>query len=138
MDLASNTRAAADQTLWHALPADDVAKRLATRIDRGLEVDEAQRRLQQHGPNRLPAGKKRGPFWRFAAQMNNVLVFVLLGAGFVKLMLGLWLDAGIIYGVVILNALLGFIQEGLRGEGARLHPQYALGRSADGAGWYRG
>ena len=68
--------------------------------------------MQKYGPNRLPEGKKRGPFMRFLAQLNNILVYVLLGAGFVKLMLGLWLDAGIIFGVVLLNALLGFIQEG--------------------------
>jgi calcium-translocating P-type ATPase len=49
---------------------------------------------------------------RFLSQFNNVLVYVLLSAGFTKLMLDLWLDAGIIFGVVILNALLGFIQEG--------------------------
>ena len=49
---------------------------------------------------------------RFFAQLNNVLVYVLLGAGFVKLMVGLWLDAAVILGVVIINALLGFIQEG--------------------------
>ena len=69
-------------------------------------------RFQKYGPNRLPEGKKRGPFMRFLSQLNNILVYVLLGAGFVKLMLGLWLDAGIIFGVVLLNALLGFIQEG--------------------------
>ena len=49
---------------------------------------------------------------RFLSQFNNILVYVLLGAGFIKLMLNLWLDAAIIFGVVILNALLGFIQEG--------------------------
>ena len=49
---------------------------------------------------------------RFLSQFNNILVYVLLAAGFVKLMVGLWLDAAIILGVVIINALLGFIQEG--------------------------
>ena len=49
---------------------------------------------------------------RFLSQFNNVLVYVLLGAGFTKLMLNLWVDAAIIFGVVILNALLGFFQEG--------------------------
>ena len=44
--------------------------------------------------------------------LNNILVYVLLGAGFVKLMVGLWLDAAVILGVVIINALLGFFQEG--------------------------
>ena len=49
---------------------------------------------------------------RFLAQFNNVLVYVLLTAGFIKLMLSLWLDASIIFAVVILNSLLGFLQEG--------------------------
>jgi calcium-translocating P-type ATPase len=49
---------------------------------------------------------------RFISQFNNILVYVLLGAGFTKMMLGLWIDASIILGVVILNGLLGFIQEG--------------------------
>ncbi|MBL8529596.1 MAG: HAD-IC family P-type ATPase [Burkholderiales bacterium] len=112
MDVAANAGAAGDDTLWHALPTDKVLRELSTSVDRGLDADEAQRRLQQHGANRLPEGKKRGPFVRFLSQLNNILVYVLLGAGFVKLMLGLWLDAGIIFGVVLLNALLGFIQEG--------------------------
>src|SRR5208283_1262045 len=79
---------------------------------RGLEAEEAARRLTTYGPNRLPQGKKRGPLMRFLAQFNNVLVYVLLTAGFVKLMLSLWLDASIIFAVVILNSLLGFLQEG--------------------------
>lgn len=68
--------------------------------------------MQEFGPNRLPEGRKRGPLARLLSQFNNVLVYVLLGAGFTKLMLSLWIDAAIILGVVILNGLLGFIQEG--------------------------
>jgi magnesium-transporting ATPase (P-type) len=49
---------------------------------------------------------------RFLAQLSNILVYVLLVAGFVKLMVGLWLDAAVILGVVISNALLGLFQEG--------------------------
>ncbi len=49
---------------------------------------------------------------RFLAQFNNILIYVLLTAGFVKLMLSLWLDASIIFAVGILNAALGFVQEG--------------------------
>ncbi|MFZ1413090.1 MAG: HAD-IC family P-type ATPase [Defluviicoccus sp.] len=112
MAVTADAPSTADNTVWHALPTDDVVKRLATSVDKGLDVGEAQARLQKYGSNRLPEGKKRAPFVRFLAQLNNILVYVLLGAGFVKLMLGLWLDAGIIFGVVILNALLGFIQEG--------------------------
>src|SRR5262252_9296799 len=97
---------------WHAVPADQVISRLKTDLAAGLDANDASQRLAQYGPNRLPEGKQRGPLMRFLAQLNNILVFVLLGAGFVKLMVGLWLDAAVILGVVIINALLGFIQEG--------------------------
>jgi magnesium-transporting ATPase (P-type) len=112
MDAAVNSKSTAGATPWHAITVNEVIKRLTTSTDKGLDVSEASSRLQKYGPNRLPEGKKRGPFMRFLAQLNNILVYVLLGASFVKLMLGLWLDAGIIFGVVLLNALLGFIQEG--------------------------
>src|SRR5215468_1761004 len=97
---------------WHSVPAGQVVSRLKTDPATGLDTSEASRRLTQYGPNRLPEGKQRGPLMRFLAQLNNILVYVLLGAGFVKLMVGLWLDAGVILGVVIINALLGFFQEG--------------------------
>src|SRR5262244_763645 len=112
MDAAVNPKSAAGATPWHALAVDDVLKRLTTSTGKGLDGGEASTRLQKYGPNRLPEGKKRGPVMRFLAQFNNILVYVLLGAGFTKLMLNLWVDAAIIFGVVILNALLGFIQEG--------------------------
>jgi magnesium-transporting ATPase (P-type) len=112
MNAAARVTPADEIATWHAMPADEVAKRLATNWDTGLDAAEALARLQKYGPNRLPEGKKRGSFMRFVSQFNNILVFVLLSAGFIKLMLNLWIDAAIIFGVVILNALLGFVQEG--------------------------
>ncbi|MDR2856443.1 MAG: HAD-IC family P-type ATPase [Novosphingobium sp.] len=97
---------------WHALPPEEVGKRSGVDPARGLDADEAADRLRIHGPNRLPQGKRPGPLMRFLAQFNNVLIHVLLVAGFIKLMLSLWLDASIIFAVVVLNALLGFVQEG--------------------------
>src|SRR5215469_8582646 len=97
---------------WHAMPVVEVVERLATTIDEGLDTGEAANRLKNYGPNQLPQGNKRGPLTRFLSQFNNILVYVLLGAGFAKLMLSLWVDAAIIFAVVALNALLGFIQEG--------------------------
>src|SRR5262247_1327331 len=112
MEQGASASTTGDAVAWHAISADEVVKRLATDIVKGLDAGEASTRLQKYGPNRLPEGKRRGPVRRFLAQFNNVLVYVLLGAGFTKLMLGLWVDASIIFGVVILNAVLGFIQEG--------------------------
>jgi magnesium-transporting ATPase (P-type) len=97
---------------WHALTADEAVLRLATDARAGLTPQEAAGRLETFGPNRLPEGKKQGPLIRLLGQFNNILVYVLLAAGFTKLMLSLWVDAGIIFAVVALNALLGFIQEG--------------------------
>ena len=91
---------------------------------------EAAERLRTYGPNRLPQGKKKGPLMRFLAQFNNILVYVLLTAGFIKLMLSLWLDASIIFAVVVLNSLLGFLQEGRAEKALELYPQHALRRGA--------
>ena len=112
MGAAANAIAAGEIVSWHAMSADEAVKRLATSREKGLDAAEATTRLQKYGPNRLPEGKKRSPFMRFLAQFNNILVYVLLGAGFTKLMLSLWVDAAIIFAVVVLNGLLGFIQEG--------------------------
>jgi magnesium-transporting ATPase (P-type) len=99
-------------TPWHAIDADEVARRLNTNKVNGLDAADVSQRLTKYGPNRLPEGRKQGPLLRFLLQFNNILVYVLLAAGFVKLMTGLWLDAAIIFAVVVINSLLGFIQEG--------------------------
>src|ERR1700744_5501684 len=99
-------------TPWHAVAADEVIRRLDTNVQSGLSAANVQQRLEKYGHNKLPECRKQGPFMRFLQQFNNILVYVLLGAGFVKLMVGLWLDASIILAVVVLNALLGFFQEG--------------------------
>ncbi len=112
MTTITNAASEHGSTPWHAIAADDVLRRLDSNLQSGLSTSDVQRRLETYGHNRLPEGRKRGPFMRFLMQFNNVLVYVLLAAGFVKLMIGLWLDASIILCVVVLNALLGFIQEG--------------------------
>ena len=112
MSISTTTAPGSEPTPWHAMPVKDVVERLGVDPERGLDAAEATERLKAYGPNRLPQGKKRGPLMRFLAQFNNILVYVLLTAGFIKLMLSLWLDASIIFAVVILNSALGFLQEG--------------------------
>jgi magnesium-transporting ATPase (P-type) len=112
MDATAIAKPLSEVPTWHAVAADEVLRQLNTDLKKGLDTNEVSQRLSKYGPNRLPEGKKQGPFMRFLSQFNNILVYVLLAAGFIKLMVGLWLDAAIILGVVIINALLGFIQEG--------------------------
>jgi magnesium-transporting ATPase (P-type) len=112
MNSQVTTGSQSDFTPWHAIAVDEVIRRLDTNVQSGLSAANVQQRLEKYGHNRLPEGRKQGPFKRFLLQFNNILVYVLLGAGFVKLMVGLWLDASIILAVVVLNALLGFFQEG--------------------------
>jgi magnesium-transporting ATPase (P-type) len=96
---------------WYALETDQVLSRFDARIS-GLTGHEAERRLQRFGPNRLRPVKKRGALLRFLSQFRNVLIYVLLAAGIMTLALAHWVDAGVIFAVVLLNALIGFIQEG--------------------------
>lgn len=78
----------------------------------GLSAGEADRRLAEHGPNLLPEPPKRNPILRFLAHFHNVLIYVLLGASVVTAALGHLVDTGVILAVVIVNAIIGFVQEG--------------------------
>lgn len=78
----------------------------------GLASPDAARRLARHGPNRLPQARRDGPLKRFLQQFRNILIYVLLSAGVITALLGEYLDSGVIFGVVVLNAIIGFIQEG--------------------------
>lgn len=98
--------------VWHALPPDAVVERLGTSASAGLSAAEAAERLQRFGPNRLPPPHRRGPLLRFLAQFDNVLIYVLLAAGLMTVLLDHMVDAGVIFGVVVINAIIGFIQEG--------------------------
>ena len=105
-----------DQTAFridkpHARTADDVLQELATSA-KGLSADEAAQRLETVGPNRLPAPEKEGLLKRFFKHFNDLLIYILIGAAVVTAMLGHWIDTGVILAVVLINAIIGFIQEG--------------------------
>ncbi len=96
---------------WHVLSAENALKDLASSA-KGLNTDEVLRRRQQYGPNRLPAPPRRSPLIQFLSQFNNVLIYVLICAAVVTALLADWVDAGVIVGVVLINAVIGFMQEG--------------------------
>jgi cation-transporting ATPase F len=95
----------------HSLPAHEVVLLLETHAHDGLTESEARRRLEQFGPNRLPEAEARGPLLRFLRQFHHPLIYVLLVAGVVTLLLGEAVESGVIFGVVLVNALVGFMQE---------------------------
>jgi magnesium-transporting ATPase (P-type) len=96
---------------WHHVSAEETLDRVGGSRE-GLSPEEARQRLATHGPNRLPEAKPRGPLPRFLAQFHNLLIYVLLAAAGVTTLLRHWLDAGVILGVVLINAAIGFVQEG--------------------------
>ncbi len=78
----------------------------------GLSTEEAESRLIKYGPNQLVETKTRSSLVRFFYQFHNVLIYVLIAACAVTAMLGHWLDSSVILGVILLNAVIGFVQEG--------------------------
>ncbi|MCF4166780.1 HAD-IC family P-type ATPase [Zavarzinia compransoris] len=96
---------------WHARPADEVVAALETNSG-GLTAAEAAERLEIHGPNALPAGKGRNPVLRFLAQFNNALIYFLLASALAAGLLSHFIDAGVILAVTVINAVVGFMQEG--------------------------
>ncbi len=96
---------------WHTLPTDHTLNHFKTCAD-GLAAGEAEARLAKVGLNRLPKPLKQSAFKRLLLQFHNVLIYVLLGSAVMTAALGHWIDTGVILAVVIVNALIGFIQEG--------------------------
>ncbi len=97
---------------WHGLSPDQALDALQADRRRGLSSAEAFWRLEKFGRNRLPQAKRRGPLLRFLAQFHNILIYVLLVSALGALSTGDRLDAAVIFGVVFINALIGFFQEG--------------------------
>jgi Ca2+-transporting ATPase len=100
------------QVQWHAVRADDAARRLDVDPGTGLSTAEAGRRLREHGPNLL-AEAAREPRWRaFLRQFRDLLILILLVAAVVSLVVTReWETPVVIVLVVLLNATIGFVQE---------------------------
>ena len=95
----------------HRLTTGETVVSLATDLDRGLTASEVQTRLAEYGPNTITPQKGIGPFRRALAQFNQPLILILIVAGAVTAALGEWVDAGVIFGVVVINASIGYLQE---------------------------
>jgi Ca2+-transporting ATPase len=101
---------------WHSIPADDVLKDFDSKRA-GLEQAEAEVRLKSYGTNELRIKRKTPRILVFLKQFLSPLIYVLLAAALVSIVVEHYLDAWVILGVLLLNAIIGFVQE-IRAEKA--------------------
>ncbi len=114
----SGESAAPEATAWHTLPAEEVLARLGVDPAVGLSSEEARRRLERYGPNELRTERREGPLQVLLRQFLEPLVIVLLIAALVSLLIwaiqrdeSLPYDTIVILAIVLLNGILGFVQE---------------------------
>ncbi len=101
----------AQRIAWHARSVEETFRELETDPQRGLTKEEAHRRLSRFGPNEL-AERPRPTFWKMLLdQFNNFLILILIAAAFISLVLGEIEEAVAIIAIVLLNAILGVVQE---------------------------
>jgi cation-transporting P-type ATPase F len=96
---------------WHHMAASDAVRILETDLSEGLTDDGVSRRREQYGSNTLTTQKTQGPLIRFLLQFHQPLVYILLAATFVTLFLQEWVEAVVIFGVILINSVIGFVQE---------------------------
>ncbi|QXP85808.1 cation-transporting P-type ATPase [Methylococcus sp. Mc7] len=96
---------------WHHVPTDSVPELLGVDAGRGLSESEAERRRERHGPNRLTPKRGKSAIALFLSQFHHPLVYILLVSAGVTGFLKSWVDSAVIFGVVFINAVIGFIQE---------------------------
>jgi len=108
----TGTPGAADSSrTHHDLPVHEVLLLLGTDTTAGLSTEEAARRMERFGRNELPSAAG-APWWlRLLRQMHNPLIYVLLAAALVTFLLGEYVDTSVILGVVVVNTVVGYIQE---------------------------
>ncbi len=95
---------------WHSMKAAEVLRQLET-SEAGLSGDEAGRRLSVHGPNVLQRQKAEGPLKLLWRQIDNPLIWVLIASAVLALLLGKVTDGAVVLAVVVINTIIGFIQE---------------------------
>ncbi len=96
---------------WHHLSESEVLDLLETDLDRGLDLFAVENRQDRFGPNAITQRKGQGPLVRFLLQFHQPLVYILLAAGLTTALLQEWVDSGVIFAVVLMNAAIGFLQE---------------------------
>ncbi|WP_150268576.1 calcium-translocating P-type ATPase, SERCA-type [Paenibacillus tepidiphilus] len=100
-----------EQKSWHRLGAEELQRLLSVRPETGLSEEETEARRQESGANELSEGKTVSPLTLLLNQFKDFMVLVLMGATLVSGLLGEYLDAVTIVAIIVLNGILGFVQE---------------------------
>lgn len=96
---------------WHHLAAHEINALLKSNLEKGLNPEEARQRLDQFGHNAFTTKQGKSAWVRFLLQFHQPLIYILIAAGAITAALQEWVDSGVIFGVVLANAIIGFIQE---------------------------
>lgn len=99
------------QPHWHSLDIDQLLITFKTDLNIGLNDEQVKQGLEKFGSNRLTVKHGKSKWALLASQFNQPLVYILLISAVVTASLQEWVDAGVIFGVVLINALIGFVQE---------------------------
>lgn len=100
-----------DGLVWHSLPENEVLSNTGSSIQHGISSEDSVKRKEQFGPNAISQKKKESPLILFLMQFNQSLVYILIAAAIITAFLKEWADSSVIFGVVLVNAVIGFIQE---------------------------
>ncbi|OBZ14543.1 calcium-translocating P-type ATPase, SERCA-type [Bacillus sp. FJAT-27264] len=100
-----------EQNSWHRLGAEELQKIFGVQPQTGLREEEATERRKENGFNELTEGKAISPLTLLLNQFKDFMVLVLMGATFISGLLGEYLDAITIIAIILLNGVLGFVQE---------------------------
>ncbi len=96
---------------WHSLSVQKTTDILVSDLENGLAIAEAVRRREKYGVNQLTPSTSKSPYQLFLQQFKQPLLYILLLAGIITLFLQDWLDAVVIFAVVLINTVVGYIQE---------------------------
>ncbi len=110
MILEENGTVEVEQHEWHALETDEVLEHLDV-AGNGLTSEEAKKRLEQYGPNQLKEAERPTFLQMLWEQLNNFVVILLIVASLISAVLGDYVEAGAIMAIVVLNSVLGIVQE---------------------------
>ncbi len=114
---------------WHAESSDKALEVLGSNTEKGLDNKEVERRQKEFGKNELQVSERRSALQRLLSHFNNLFIYLLLAAFAVTAFLGEWVDSAVIFAVVVINGVIGFIQEG-RAERALESVQGMLSQEA--------